>query len=121
MPSISSRIALGAVAVLGFALGACVVSPPPAYPPATGTTSMPSATVTGTAPIAPPPEQAEMVPPPPGPNSVWVPGRWSYNGTDWAWIGGRYETRPTSTAQWIPGHWTQQGNAWVWTSGRWTS
>ncbi len=38
----------------------------------------------------PPPPQVEFVPISPGPDYVWTPGWWSWDGSAWIWIGGRW-------------------------------
>lgn len=133
-----SAPSLSVLAIAAFTLGACGSYEPPPEPVATVSTPSPqyvppppAATTTTTvttynseviAPMAPPPPRAEVVPPPPGPQMVWEPGYWSFNGAAWDWAPGHYAARPQPTAQWIPGHWAQQpGGTWVWVAGRWTS
>ena len=50
---------------------------------------------------------------------VWVQGRWSWNGHDWAWIDGYWtEARPGHV--WADGYWASRGhNHWYWTEGSW--
>ena len=43
------------------------------------------------APPAPLPEVQSLAP---APGMVWVAGSWHWDGHDWAWIPGRWETRP---------------------------
>lgn len=87
------------------------VPPPP--PPGQGPASsnMPS--------VAPPPPQAEAVPPLPGPNYVWQPGYWQWNGAQYVWIPGRYSVPPSATAVWIPDHWQSYGTSWLFVPGHW--
>ncbi|MEO8425699.1 MAG: YXWGXW repeat-containing protein [Verrucomicrobiota bacterium] len=61
---------------------------------------------TATAVIAPatPAPQVEVIPVTPGPNYVWTPGWWSWNGRAWIWFGGYwgFPTRPGHV--WINGN-----------------
>ena len=70
------------------------------------------------APAAPPPLQVEVAPVPPGPDYVWMPGYWSWNGA-WVWVGGNYVVRPRPHAVWVGGHWTRHGRGYVWIGGHW--
>ena len=95
---------------------------PAQVPTGTPTTTTTTYNTVVTAPTAPPPTRVEVIPPTPGPQMVWEPGHWSFNGATWDWVPGHYEAAPQPTAQWIQGHWTQQpGGSWVWIAGRWTS
>jgi len=70
-------------------------------------------------PVAPPPPRAEVIPPPSGPDLVWVPGHWAWNGRAHHWVGGHYRRAPQRGHQWVPGHWEKRGRHWVWIDGRW--
>lgn len=143
-----SGLTLGALALVGLSLAGCDSWPwsqsdagsraqqasappagleniaPQAGGPATArTTTTPPLTSVVAAPIAPPPAPDEVVPPQPSPTMVWVPGYWSFDGTNWTWVSGQYQTPPRPTAQWVPGHWVPQsggGGVWVWVAGRWS-
>jgi hypothetical protein len=68
----------------------------------------------------PPPAQSEVIPPAPGPNYVWVPGYWAWDGKhNYVWQSGHYEARPTERARYEPGHWERTRQGWVWEPGRW--
>jgi len=129
---------LSTLAMAGVLLAACGSPPPPESvasgpsqyvaltpPPAPTTTTTTTITTYNSdriAPTARPPPRAEMVPPSPGPQMVWEPGYWSFNGATWDWVPGHYAARPQPTAQWIPGHWAQQpSGTWIWIAGRWTT
>jgi hypothetical protein len=64
---------------------------------ATTTTSSPasSTSIVVTPPPAPAP-QVEVIPVSPGPDYLWTPGWWSWNGSGWIWFGGYwgYPVRP---------------------------
>ena len=66
----------------------------------------------------PPPAQVEVVGAPPGPDYVWIPGHWEWQGT-WTWTSGKWATIPAPRAAWIPGHWSRRENGWVWVEGYW--
>jgi hypothetical protein len=69
---------------------------------------------------APPPDRSESPSPQPGPNYVWVPGHWSWDGNDFQWHSGEWTTPPTGYHQWMPGRWQQTGaNNWVYVEGQW--
>ena len=77
----------------------------------------------------------ETRPPPPHPGWYWVRGHWKYEGSDWAWIPGRYvpnrvpempeiivETPPpppTPRHFWVRGHWVWERTHWAWIRGHW--
>jgi hypothetical protein len=86
--------------------------PPPVTVPAPGTTVV-------IAPTAPPPPEAETPPPPPASTYVWDPGRWYWNGTQFAWEAGKYVQKPTITATFVPGHWEQSPDGWTWIQSQW--
>ncbi len=105
--------------------GAAATAPQPATPAPPATTAVPApspqvapqppGTVVGQ---APPPQQVEVVPVAPGPDYVWAPGYWTWNGT-WVWIGGGWVIRPHPGAVWIGGHWGRRGRGYVWIGGGW--
>jgi len=84
-------------------------------PPATASQS----TAAAVAPTAPPAPQVEVVPAVPGPDYIWVPGYWGWNGRVWVWVGGRWSVRPWHGAVWVGGHWGRHGRGYVWVGGRW--
>lgn len=72
------------------------------------------------APAPPPALLAEARPPAPGPDAVWLPGHWAWNGRGWWWSPGFYaravppyttfepgawEPTPRGTFHWRPGFW----------------
>jgi hypothetical protein len=105
---------LSALALAGVLLGACG-SPPPPEPvatapsdqyvatipppaPTTTTTTVTTYSSEATAPMAPPPPRTEVIPPSTGPQMVWEPGYWSFNGANWDWIPGHYAAPATDGA-----------------------
>jgi hypothetical protein len=71
------------------------------------------------APTPPPAPMVETVPPAPGPTVYWQPGHWAWTGTQYSWIAGHYEQRPSQAGLWQPGHWEQGPNGYFWVDGRW--
>jgi hypothetical protein len=83
---------------------------------------------------APPAPLAEERPAPPLADATWVPGYWTWTGTQWGWIAGFYRDAdhaipapqvevpgapPTLGLIWSGGSWQRRGGTWVWLSGRW--
>jgi WXXGXW repeat (2 copies) len=69
---------------------------------------------------APPPDRKETPPPQPGPNYIWQPGHWSFDGNDFQWHEGEWSVPPTGYHTWSPGHWQQSGpNNWMYVEGTW--
>ena len=85
---------------------------------ATNAPGQPAPSVALEAPLTPPAPQVEVVPVAPGPEYVWAPGYWAWNG-GWVWIGGRWVVRPYPGAIWVGGHWGRLGRGYVWVRGHW--
>jgi WXXGXW repeat (2 copies) len=69
-----------------------------------------------TTPPPAPPQEAVVVSP--GPEYVWQPGYWSWQGR-WVWVRGAWVIRPHAGAVWVPGHWLHRGHGYVWINGYW--
>ena len=123
-------VLLSLVGLVVFAVG-CVerrvvyvpayqISPAYSYPASPGPASSTNPPPANNAVVtqAPPPAQLEAVPAAPGPEYVWTPGYWSWNG-GWVWIGGSWLIRPHPSAVWVGGHWGRRGRGWVWMGGHW--
>ncbi len=81
----------------------------------------PAAAAPASAPIvaqAPPAPQVEVIPAAPGPDYVWGPGYWTWNG-GWVWVSGGWIIRPHPGAAWVGGHWGRRGRGYVWIGGYW--
>ena len=100
--------------VVTASLGACVPDP---YSQKNGHTTNTQPVVY--APTPPPAPMVENAPPAPGPTVYWQEGHWAWTGTQWTWIPGHYEQRPTQTGVWTPGHWEQSSNGYLWVEGHW--
>ncbi len=73
--------------------------------------------------FAPPQVQIEVGPPPPapGPGYVLVPGRWSWNGVRYVWVGRHWIAGRPGYSHWVPGHWgTGRFGRWHWIEGHWS-
>jgi uncharacterized membrane protein len=56
----------------------------------------------------------------PGPDHVWVPGYWNWNGTEYVWAGGRWDLPPRPHAHWVPGHYRHhRRHGYYWIPGHW--
>jgi hypothetical protein len=116
------------------ATNASVITPEPAQPTMSETTTNISATVSepaageyaypgspGYGYDAPAPAFAEPAMQPVTPRTTWIPGHYNWNPatSNYVWTQGQYIEAPTTTAQWIPGHWEQTPTAWIWINGGW--
>jgi len=68
---------------------------------------------------APPPERVEVVEVIPGPEYVWVPGRWSWSGTGYSWEYGRWVRPEGSHHHYARGKWRHTNRGWYWVDGHW--
>jgi len=71
------------------------------------------------APQGPPRPRFERRAPPPGQGYVWVPGAWTWNGSQHVWGAGRWETPPRPRARWMSPQWRRHGRQWQAVPGRW--
>jgi len=70
--------------------------------------------------IGPPPHPPrEVIPVRPGPNYVWAPGFYRYEGNRYVWVPGRYIVPPRPRMHWVPGHWAHRHGGYVWVEGHW--
>ena len=110
---VGARAALAGIAALPLLVG-CVerrvvyVQSPPLGAPA-------GEVVVNEAPPAPP---SEVIIAAPGPEYVWTPGFYSWQGR-WVWVRGSWAVPPHRHAVWIGGHWGRRGHGYVWVGGRW--
>jgi hypothetical protein len=68
---------------------------------------------------APPAAVVEVQGIAPGPEFIWISGYHRWDGTQHAWVAGRWEKRPHAKAVWESGAWRHHRNGWYWTDGRW--
>lgn len=83
--------------------------------PVVATSVTPTAVVT----TAPPSNVTEAQPASPGAGYTWVPGFWTYNGTQYTWTAGHWEQPPVSNVQWVEPQWVREGNGYRFQAGRW--
>src|SRR5580658_1460864 len=55
----------------------------------------------------------------PGPGYVWVPGYNSWAGSNYHWVGGRWEVPPRPHAAWVPGHYVDRYGHSEYIEGHW--
>jgi hypothetical protein len=67
---------------------------------------------------APPAPRVEAPPPPTSPGTVWVPGYWSWNGSQYDWTAGHWETA-RSGYTWVPHRWEMVNGRWQLMGGTW--
>ncbi len=69
--------------------------------------------------IAPPPLPVYAQPFAPGPDYMWTPGYWAWNGATYYWVPGTWVLAPYVGALWTPGYWGWGGAAYIWHPGYW--
>jgi hypothetical protein len=71
-------------------------------------------------PPAPPPPQPEVVVYSPGPEHVWIPGYYAYDGRAYVWIGGRWARPPHQHYHnYRAPHWENRGGSYIYIQGYW--
>jgi hypothetical protein len=74
---------------------------------------------TARAPSAPPPPRVETIAVAPAPRVVWVSGYWMWNRTQWIWIPGSWQMRPSASVRWRAPEWRARGTVHVFVPGGW--
>jgi hypothetical protein len=69
--------------------------------------------------IAPPPIPVYAQPPIPGPDYLWTPGYWAWNGDDYYWVPGAWVEAPQTGYLWTPGYWGWGDGGYVFHTGYW--
>jgi hypothetical protein len=67
----------------------------------------------------PPAPIVEAVVVSPGPEFVWVPGYYRWDGGAYLWMAGRWERPPHGQRRWVPGSWDHSKRGWRYREGRW--
>ena len=67
---------------------------------------------------APPPNRTERVNRP-KPGHVWIPGHWSWSGSNYLWVSGLFVKEPRPGASYSPGRWKFGFDGYTWVPGRW--
>lgn len=71
--------------------------------------------------VAPPAPLMDIArPAPPMPNAVWVPGSWSWNGSDYAWSTGQWNTPVSNGAIWVAARWERHDGYYLYYPGYWS-
>jgi hypothetical protein len=55
----------------------------------------------------------------PGPNYLWTPGYWAWNGYDYFWVPGTWVMAPAPGLLWTPGYWGWGTGGYFWHAGYW--
>jgi hypothetical protein len=69
--------------------------------------------------IAPPVLPVYAQPICPGPNYIWTPGYWAWNGYDYYWVPGTWVIAPGVGLLWTPGYWGWGTGGYFWHAGYW--
>ena len=71
--------------------------------------------------IAPPALPVYVQPEIPGPDYIWTPGYWSWNGdiSEYYWVPGAWVLAPRPGLLWTPGYWGWSGGEYAWNAGYW--
>jgi hypothetical protein len=70
-------------------------------------------------PISPPPPRPEVITKEPSAESVWIPGYWERDPSQWSWVAGHWEKPPFLPARWVGGYWKYQTGQYHWHPGHW--
>jgi hypothetical protein len=68
--------------------------------------------------VPPPPLPVYVQPFAPGPDFIWAPGYWAYDG-DYYWVPGTWVRAPGVGLLWTPGYWGWNDGFYVWHTGYW--
>ncbi len=55
----------------------------------------------------------------PGPDYVWIPGFYRWDGGAYLWVAGRWERPPAHYHTWVPGRWERNRRGWYRVEGHW--
>ena len=69
--------------------------------------------------IAPPRVHVEHRSHRPGPEYVWTPGYYRWDGHAYAWSDGSWQRPPHRHARWVTPRWRRDGRDYVFVEGRW--
>ncbi len=69
--------------------------------------------------VKPPRARVEVRTRAPGPNHIWISGRWTWSKGKYVWVSGAWVKRPAPKAVWVSGHWTKKHGNWIWVAGHW--
>ncbi len=66
----------------------------------------------------PPPPAPDVITVSPGPEFLWIPGVWMWEGR-WVWHGGHYGHRPRAGVRWYGPHYVYRGGRHIYIGGGW--
>jgi hypothetical protein len=69
--------------------------------------------------LAPPPLPVYEQPPCPGPDYIWTPGYWAWDGNDYYWVPGTWVEAPDPGLFWTPGYWAWGDGGYAFVPGYW--
>jgi hypothetical protein len=69
--------------------------------------------------VAPPPLPVYTQPPCPGPDYLWTPGYWDWDGNDYYWVPGTWVEAPDPGLFWTPGYWAWGNGGYIYNAGYW--
>jgi hypothetical protein len=67
----------------------------------------------------PTPVVVETFSPPPAPNSLWIPGYWSYDGYRYTWAAAHWEIPPQNARAYVTAHWEGRRGGYVFVPSYW--
>ena len=70
---------------------------------------------------APPPLRREHKGHRPSPGQVWIAGAWDWQGSDWAWVDGRWDRPADRGIRWNKARYVREGAAWRYEPGHWSN
>jgi hypothetical protein len=70
---------------------------------------------------APPAPHPEAVSPQPSSDNVWIPGHWTWQNNNYAWMGGHWALPPVNNAVWVGPRWEPEGSTFRFHEGYWSN
>ena len=67
----------------------------------------------------PPPERVEVISTRPYAEAVWIGGRWTARGDNYAWTPGHWARPEAGKSEWEKGKWEHGDRGWYYTEGHW--
>lgn len=69
-------------------------------------------------PVYAPPEEAPATGQPAA-GMVWVPGHYTWQASQYAWVPGAWRQPPEGRSTWVPPHWEKSNEGYLFTEGMW--
>jgi hypothetical protein len=67
----------------------------------------------------PPSERVEVPSVRPYAEAVWINGRWTARGDNYAWMPGHWARPEAGKTEWVAGKWEHGDHGWYYTEGQW--